>query len=349
MDNSQTGTGIGLNYTKALVETHGGDITVDSEYGKGTTFKVTLPVHSSAIDKAIKSNKKVRSNIKEFDKTMVRSLEYDLSVSEFENQKEHITPDSISQKILVVEDNHELRKHLKNELSPFYKVKEAVNGVEGLAKARKIYPDIIISDVMMPEMDGFEMCSKLKLDPETSHVPIILLTARSLEEDRLEGYSIGADAYLQKPFNITVLKVRIKNLLDARKKLRDKFMDMTIIPSSTEVTTNTFDEQFLDKATSAILENLDDSDFGIEEILEIMGVSRSHFYRKIQSITGQNPSKFIRTVRLKYAAELLKQNNLSIKEISFEVGFNSTAYFSKTFKELFGTTPNQFQQENLKN
>ncbi|REE02002.1 hybrid sensor histidine kinase/response regulator transcription factor [Marinoscillum furvescens] len=346
VDNTMTGTGIGLHYTKSLVEQHGGEITAESEYGEGSTFTVSIPTENAALDIALKSNQGVRKEINDFDQNSLLSLEYDLAISAQDDVDEEVDGGGAVQTVLIVEDNNELRVHLKNELGSLYRIKGASNGKEGLEKARKFFPDIIISDVMMPEMDGFEMCSELKGDPETSHIPIILLTARSLEEDRAEGYSIGADAYLPKPFNITVLKVRIKNLLQAKRKMREKFMKQTNILPSSEVTTNTLDEQFLDKATQVVLDNISDSDFNLKQMLDAVGVSRSHFYRKIQSLTGQNPSHFIRSVRLKYAAELLKQHNCTIKEVAFKSGFNSTAYFSKTFRELFEMTPNEFMESN---
>lgn len=349
-DNTKTGTGIGLNFTRSLVEQHDGEIEVESEYGKGSCFTVRLPLDSNNLRNALKSNKEVRRTINEFDMNGMKSLEYQLAISDTDtSDDEGDSIDTLLLTVLVVEDNRELRVHLKNELKSHFKVKEAANGKEGLEKALKFYPDIIISDVMMPEMDGFEMCAKIKTNPEVSHIPIILLTARSMEEDRIEGYNMGADAYLPKPFNINVLKVRINNLLESKKKLREKFMQKANILPSSEITTNTLDEQFLDIATNLILENISDSEFGLDQLLSGMAVSRSQFYRKIQSLTGQNPSNFIRSVRLKYAAELLKQQNFSIKEISYKSGFNSSAYFSKTFRELFSLSPNEFVKDYLEN
>jgi AraC-like DNA-binding protein len=200
---------------------------------------------------------------------------------------------------------------------------------------------------MMPEMDGFELCRRIKTDIDTSHIPTVLLTARNLEEDKIEGYQTGADEYLPKPFNVHVLRARLRNLLDSRQRLKEKFLNSGVLPAK-EVTTNTLDEVFLDKVTKAILENISDPDFSLESLLEKVGISRSHFFRKINSLTGQNPSNFIRTVRLKYATGLLIQNQYSIKEISYMSGFNSSAYFSKTFRELFGKTPQQYIEEHQK-
>ncbi|MCL4126808.1 UNVERIFIED_CONTAM: hypothetical protein GTU68_033141 [Idotea baltica] len=249
---------------------------------------------------------------------------------------------------LIVEDNKELRVHLINDLKDSFIVKEAVNGKEALKMVKKHYPDIIISDVMMPKMDGFEMCKLVKTELETSHIPIILLTARTLEEDRIEGYENGADAYLSKPFSISVLRARIDNLLLAKNRLRERFSEIGGIFPSSEVTTNNLDEAFLDKATRIVLTNISDLDFKQEDLLKEMHIGRSQFYRKINSLTGHNPSYFIRTIRLRYASDLLLKNSHSIKEITYMSGFNSTAYFSKTFRELFNLTPSQYIEQNEK-
>jgi len=223
-----------------------------------------------------------------------------------------------------------------------------VNGVDGLKQVHKYLPDLVISDVMMPKMDGFEMCHGIKTDLDTCHIPVILLTAKTLVEDRIEGYEHGADGYIAKPFVTSVLKARINNLLEAKKRLRQRFSEIGGILPSNEVTTNNLDEAFLDKVTKIIVENISDIDFKQGDLLNEMGIGRSQFYKKINTLTGSNPSNFIRTIRLRYAAELLLKNQYSIKEISHMSGFNSTAYFSKTFKELFDVTPSQFIEQKEK-
>lgn len=343
-DSSKSGTGIGLNFIKSLVELHQGEILVESEYEVGSTFIVRLPA-----DLAVKKNQTTNSNESgnyEIDKISITSAEYEISISNDEVNNEAIPANKNRPVVLIVEDNKELRNHLKSELSHQFQVKEAANGLLGLKMIKKFYPDIVISDVMMPEMDGFEMCRQAKNDIETSHIPIILLTARSLEEDRIEGYDTGADEYLSKPFNINVLKARIKNLLEARKRAKERFASIgTILPSS-EITTNSIDEAFLDKTTMIVMDNISDPDFSLEDIIKLLGIGRSQFYRKISSITGQNPSNFIRTIRLKYASEMLLTQKYSVKELTHLCGFNSSAYFTKTFKELFGMTPTQFVEQN---
>lgn len=238
-----------------------------------------------------------------------------------------------------------LRNHIKNELSDQFRVKEASNGVEGLEKIRKYFPDVIISDVMMPKMDGFELCHEVKNDFEISHIPILLLTARNLDEDILQGYQTGADGYLSKPFNMNILKARVANLLEARKRSRDRFSSIGGIVPSSDMTINSLDEQFLEKSTKIVIANVSNIDFTLDDLIGNLGMGRSQFYRKISSLTGQNPSNFIRTIRLKYASELLLTNNFSIKEVAHSCGFNSTAYFTKTFKEVFKVTPSQYIQD----
>ncbi|MDO5971758.1 two-component regulator propeller domain-containing protein [Flavivirga aquimarina] len=342
VDITKTGTGIGLNFTKAIVEMHGGEIFVESQHLKGSKFIVRLPLN-------IKAEPDIVENVKnEFLINSMKSVEYEMltsnneltTVSESKNSKES---NKKKPTILLVEDNKELRIHIKNDLKYNYIVKEAVNGEEGLKMVKKYYPDIVVSDVMMPAMDGFEMCKLIKTELETCHIPVILLTARTLEEDRVEGYENGADGYLSKPFVMSVLMARIDNLLEAKNRLKKRFSEIGGgVFASNEVTTNNLDEAFLDKATRIVLKNINDVDFKQEHLLKEMSIGRSQFYRKINSLTGNNPSYFIRTIRLRYASELLMKNNYSIKEVTHMSGFNSTAYFSKTFRELFGLTPSDF-------
>jgi DNA-binding response OmpR family regulator len=352
VDNSKSGTGIGLHFTKSLVELHDGEIDVESVEGKGTIFKVKLPIMEKPYKRVENLHHSNLANYN-YDATSIKSIEYELAIDNGHEDESIIDPANTSGDVekkpvlLIVEDNRELRQHLKNELKKDFKIREAVNGVDGLEKVLKFFPDIIISDIMMPEMDGFELCRRIKTDIDTSHIPTVLLTARNLEEDKIEGYQTGADEYLPKPFNVHVLRARLRNLLDSRQRLKEKFLNSGVLPAK-EVTTNTLDEVFLDKVTKAILENISDPDFSLESLLEKVGISRSHFFRKINSLTGQNPSNFIRTVRLKYATGLLIQNQYSIKEISYMSGFNSSAYFSKTFRELFGKTPQQYIEEHQK-
>ncbi len=343
-DNTNTGTGIGLNFTKALVELHGGSIQVKSEHGKGTEFIIYLPIKPPStsfenieekdIDELLRNSTTLNT---------IKAAEYEIAISETSSDSEEVINEGKEKPVLlIVEDNRELRTHLKNELQKNFNIKEAKNGKVAYDRVKKIMPDIVISDVMMPEMDGFEFCNLVKSDIDTCHIPIILLTARTLEEDRIEGFETGADEYLPKPFNIYVLRARIKNLLEARKRLREKFTAISGVAASSKVAGNSQDEAFLDKTTMVIMENIEDENFKLDDLIQELGIGRSQFYRKINSITGQNPSNFIRTIKLKYAAELLLKDEFSIKEVSHMTGFNSSAYFTKTFKELYNLTPTQF-------
>lgn len=343
LDVTKSGTGIGLNFTKALVEMHGGDISVESRHKKGTKFMVRLPLNLKA------QTEKVENVKNEFRINSMKAVEYDLLIANDEIDivtKKNQSEDANQPTVLIVEDNKELRMHLTNDLKSTYNVKEAANGEKGLKMARKYYPDIIISDVMMPKMDGFELCRSIKTEFETSHIPVLLLTAKSQDDDRVAGYHSGADGYLAKPFVTRVLKARISNLLEARKRLRQRFSEVGGIFPSSEVTSNNIDAVFLDKATKIVLDNIGDMEFKQDDLLKGLGIGRSQLYRKISSLTGNNPSYFIRTVRLRHASELLLQNQHSIKEVSYMTGFNSTAYFSKTFKELFDLTPTEFMEKN---
>ena len=344
LDVTKTGTGIGLNFTKALVESHGGEILVESQFGIGSAFTVRLPLNLKA-----KPDSNVKTIKNEFLINSMKSVEYEMSILEDKLIAKSETPkESAIQRplILLVEDNRELRLHLPSALLNEYRVKVAKNGHEGIKMVKKHYPDLIISDVIMPQMDGFEMCRLLKDDFETCHIPILLLTAKSLKDDLVDGYESGADAYLSKPFVMDVLKARVKNMLEAKKRLRQRFAKIGGIFPASEVTTNNMDKLFLDKATKIILDHIDDLDFKQEQLFKELGLGRSQFYRKITSITGNNPSHFIRTIRLRYAADLLQNNACSIKEATYKSGFNSTAYFSKTFKELFDMTPTEYVEKN---
>lgn len=339
IDVTKSGTGIGLNFTKGLVELHGGEIFVESQAEIGSKFVVRLPLNLKASPVQVENIKN------EFLINSMKSVEYEMHIADEEDvvQSDSSKESEIDKPIiLLVEDNKELRLHLKNDLADQYKVLQAKNGKEGLKMVKKHLPDLVISDVMMPLMDGFEMCRSLKTEFETCHIPVIMLTARSLEVDRIDGYDSGADAYLSKPFVTRVLRARIKNLIEAKKRLRKRFSEIGGIFPSNEVTSNNIDEVFLDRATKVIMDNIDNVELRQEDIINEIGVGRSQFYRKINSLTGNNPSHFIRTIRLRYAAELLQKNNYSIKEVTHMTGFNSTAYFSKTFRELFDLTPTEF-------
>ncbi|MFV0289660.1 MAG: two-component regulator propeller domain-containing protein [Mangrovibacterium sp.] len=336
-DHHTVGTGIGLNYTKAIVELLGGNINVESKVGEGSTFEVHL--YENKHDFVTLNAEKSRST---FVKEIVQSTTYEILSSE---QELEINSNAQSAdhklRILIVEDNAELRKHLKQELSQKYKIKMANDGLVGLEFAKSYNPDLIISDVKMPRMNGFELCKTIKSNLETSHIPIILLTARALDNDKLEGYEHGADGYISKPFSFRMLHARIKSILDARAAIKKRYGELNETGLRNLASTSV-DENFINKLIEIISKNLEEPDFNINLLTDEIGISRSQLARKIESITGQNTSSFIRSVRLNKASQLLCNEQYTIKEVAYLVGFNSPAYFSKTFKELYGMTPNQY-------
>ena len=256
--------------------------------------------------------------------------------------------------LLVVEDNDDLRAYIRSYLADDYRISESVNGKTGLEKAIKEIPDLVISDVMMPEMDGFELCKKLKTDERTSHIPIILLTAKAGKESKIEGLETGADDFITKPFDVDELLIRIKNLIEQRNKLHERFMKNINkigfgkpmkfdIPDFSAV-----DQIFLQKATKHIRQNISDPDMNVEILAERMALSRRQLQRKMMGITGNSPNKFIRSVKLNRAAELLASKTGSVTEIAYEVGFNNLSWFAKSFKEQFGVLPSDYPPENFR-
>jgi DNA-binding response OmpR family regulator len=244
--------------------------------------------------------------------------------------------------ILVVEDNADVRKYIRGPLEPLYTVVEAANGREGIDMAKEIIPDLIISDIMMPEADGYELCRELKTDIKTSHIPIILLTAKASEESIIEGLETGADDYITKPFNTKILLTRIKNLIDLRQQLQQKIQRQLMLQPA-EISVSSMDKTFIKELQDTIEKNLSESEFNVEKLGKKLYMSRASLYRKIQALTGEAPRDFIRSYRLKRGAQLLKANFGNVTEVAFEVGFSSTAYFTKCFKEKFHQLPHAFQ------
>lgn len=339
------GTGIGLNYVKTIVNRLNGSITASSELGKGTTFEIRLPAqdnYQTDLTKAVDKPSSATNDI-------IKATEYELlRIEQSSDEDQNLTDPTIKYRVLVVEDNYELRLHIKKELQKNYIVKSAENGEKGIEQAAEFCPDIIVSDVKMPIMDGFEMCKQLKSNIATCHIPIILLTARAHENDKLEGYELGADSYITKPFSFRMLKTRIHNILEARQTLKKRYIEANDANLS-QLATNSLDEQFIERVVNCIAAHMENQNFNIEILIEEIGISRSQLARKIESITGQNTSSFIRTVRLNKASQLLCTNQHTIKEVAYLVGFNSPAYFSKTFKELYNQTPNEFIESQMKN
>lgn len=322
------GAGIGLSLSKELVELHNGDIHVRSIPGYGTTFTVQLPTGIAEIHSDIM-----------FEPQMPTSMDTDTPLipsDSKDKQDEHQT-------VLIVEDDRELRKYLKNELKSEYTVIEAFDGKHGLQLATKIMPDLILSDVMMCEMNGLEFTKVIKSNELTSHIPIILLTARSSEIHQLEGLDTGADDYVTKPFNLQSLKARIRNMLYARKQLRERFSrEIRLEPK--DIVINSVDEKFLQRAISIIEEHIAESEFNIEKLSKKLGLSRSQLFRKLKGLISETPNEFIQTIRLKRAAQYLAKSEMSITEICYEVGFNYPSHFTKLFQAKFGVPPKDFRK-----
>ena len=326
IDVNHAGSGIGLALAKAFVELHGGEITVDSVEGKGTVFTVDIPmtlVEEPSAD--LVQEPRITQQ------TVVEELE--------DMETEEQIPDENKECILIIDDNADVRDYVKSLLKEEYTVIEAPDGRAGLKKAMKYVPDAIICDVMMPVMDGLECCRKLKTELQTSHIPVMLLTACSLDEQRIQGFECGADSYISKPFNSKLLLVRLRNLMDNHKRLKQFFGDKT---SLSKESVSDVDKGFVDRFRELIEENLADSELSVEDLGSKMGLSRVQLYRKIKALTNYSPNELVRIARLKKAASLLASSEKTISEITYEVGFTSPSYFTKCYKEYFGESPTDF-------
>jgi YesN/AraC family two-component response regulator len=237
--------------------------------------------------------------------------------------------------LLLVEDNEDFRFYLKDNLRTRYHILEAANGKEGWGKIQAQKPDLVVSDIMMPEMDGISLAKRIKSDSDTAHIPVILLTARADEEQQLEGYGTGANDYITKPFNVEILQARIRNLLAQKKHAEVNLSPMTITP---------LDEQFLKQAVATIEQRLSDTNFSVEDLSRALHISRVTLYKKLSHLTGKSPLDFIRHIRLKRAAELLARSQLTVAEVAYEVGFNSPKYFARYFKQEYGVQPSTFKR-----
>lgn len=328
--NAGRGTGIGLAIVKAFTELHHGEVSATSIEGKGSTFTIYIPVRQ-------------KGEVTNQPTEKVEQLVEPSSAQEVPNQARHI--DELIQpyqtdkpEVLIIDDNIDIRTYLRSVLSEKYNVSEAADGKVGLELARKIVPDIVLSDIMMPVMDGLAFCQQLKTDKAISHIPVILLTARSLDEQRAEGYEHGADAYLSKPFSLRLLLSRIDNLIESRKKLNQTW-SKGVEDDEIGNISNEIDKSFLKQLRKIIQENLANSDLSVEQIGDEIGLSRVQLYRKVKALTGYSPVEIVRKARLTRARHLLQTTERTVSEVAYAVGFSTPSYFSKCYKDEFGENP----------
>jgi DNA-binding response OmpR family regulator len=323
-----SGTGIGLHMAYEYIRMHKGNIRVKSKIGTGSTFTVSFPV--------IYESDQVQEQKEEVDiSPKVRYIPESARLTATHSEKEKTIT------ILVIEDNYDLRNYLKNLLSQQYRIVTASNGKQGLETALTIIPELVITDVLMPQMDGFEVCRQLKNDIVSSHIPVILLTAFSEPDKQIGGLKTGADAYITKPFDENVLLAQIENLLSSRAKLRAVFSvsdsdwadGMNVLSS---------DKMLIEKATAIVEKHLTDRSFVIDQLAGKIGISSSSLYRKLKVLTNQSPTEFVRYIRLKKAIRLMNEGNTNVDEIGFAVGFNSHSYFTSSFKKQYGKTPSEY-------
>lgn len=332
------GSGIGLALTKDLVVLMDGEIRVESNINVGTVFFISLPVFNVSEVEKIEKFEIDTSDEPKLNSQLLN--QYLLPENVFKPDDTQNIPDK---KILVVDDNDDLRRFISLSLSDYYQVIEAENGHEGLIKARNELPNLIISDVMMPEIDGVTLCKELKTNIETSHIPVILLTAKTNIEAQIEGYAFGADDYITKPFNEDLLKIRIQNLIEARESLR-KVFESKIEISPREITVTSPDEKFISKAIDIIERNIENIDFGAAELVNELKMSRTLVHIKFKELTGKSTGEFIKIYRLKRACQLLKHDKMRVSEVCFMVGFADPHYFSKIFKSVYGISPSEYAE-----
>ncbi len=335
------GSGIGLAITHEFVKVQGGTITLESAPGLGSTFTVTIPVKeiSPVVMVAEYSGETM---------TEENAVAVEETAGEGESSKPH--PAGFAQDlpvVLVVEDNEDFRYYLKDNLKGHFNILEAHDGKEGWQKALAYLPDLVVSDLMMPEMNGMELCKKLKGDSRTLHIPFVLLTAHTSEEKKLKGLNIGANDYITKPFNFDLLLSRIRNLITQRELLQ-KVFEKKISVQTSQQNIVSLDDKLIQKAIRYVEENLADPDLSVEVLSRELGVSRVHLYKKMVAITGQSPVEFIRKIRLQHAAQFLEKSQLTVAEVAYKVGFNNRKYFTKYFKEAYKILPSHYAEARQK-
>ena len=338
-NNSNIGTGIGLHLTRSLVELHHGSITVENNQGTpGCRFIVRLPLGKEHLKPEDIDNSAVKQDSVHITTALPTTPLIETPPKTHSKSK---------YRVLIVEDDDESRRYICQELGRDFHMQECRNGKEAFTYILKKTPDLIISDIMMPEMDGMTLCSKVKQNINTNHIPVILLTAKSREEDNLEGLSIGADAYITKPFSIEILRQSTFNLIKSRERLRNNFQgSQTQKERMQELEIESPDERLLDRIMKVINDNIANPELNVEMVAETVGISRVHLHRKLKELTNQSTRDLIRNLRLKQAATLLAKKRQSINEVAALTGFTNVAYFSTAFKELYGMTPTAYMEQN---
>lgn len=333
-EHSHSGTGLGLSLSKSIIEMHHGTIWAESPENSGAVFRFIIPIGKEWFTP---------------DEIVEESSDYhSIFTQKIDIPEPANTPDNKQRKphtLLIVEDNPDVRQYIVSNLSESYNIIEAVNGEEAIHKVINHLPDLIITDLMMPKMDGMEMSIKIKNDIRTSHIPIIMLTAKSMNDDIKEGYKIGADDYITKPFSAALLVVRVENMIRSRAKLKELYGKQFTL-ETLGVEAISLDEQFLQKLYAIMEKNISNPEFDLDKVSHEIGMSRTNLYRKIKSLTNLSPSEFIRNFRLSMGAKILKEAKLPVSEVYVAVGFNSHAYFSNCFKAFYGVTPTEYTKKN---
>ena len=332
IDIHHAGSGIGLALAKAFTEMHHGEIRAESAKGKGTTFIVEIPMVQPDFRNEQTASKIIPESVKQG-----AVLEADSSLESSGNEE---STEGNRHTVLIIDDNQDVRNYIRLLLQQQYDILEAENGLEGLKLAVKYVPDAIICDVMMPVMDGMECCRKLKAEMQTSHIPVIMLTAYTMDEQKVKGYECGADSYLTKPFNGKILKARLQNLIENHMRLQNFFTDQAGSVSKPQL--NETDKGFVEKLRKEIEKQLSNPDTNVEDLGAALGFSRVQLYRKTKALTGYAPNELLRIARLKKAASLLAATEKSIAEVTYEVGFSSPSYFTRCYKEFFGESPTDY-------
>ena len=333
-DVNHEGSGIGLAMVKVFTTLHGGTVSVTSQVGKGSCFQVVVPCVQPDISQ---ENFDFLENTEENHATTASAPSTTLAA------EAEVTPTDNQPLVLVIDDNEDICRYISLLLKDQCRVETAADGREGLEKARNLMPDVVVSDVMMPEVDGWEVCRRLKSDVLTSHIPVMLLTACSLDEQRVEGFNSGADSYVSKPFSPDIFRARLHNLIDNRRRLRDYF-SANAFSVPTEL--DEVDKTFAERLHQCIIDNMRSADFSVEKLAETMGMNRTQLYRKVKAMAGVTPIELVRVARVKKAAELLLRSNKSVAEIAYEVGFANPSYLTRCFKDYYNMKPVEYRERN---